>query len=146
MLSASLAHPVHPKVAPPRHDRPGVDDAGTHPLACLIAPMLGRQAREHVLLLAFDRNGRLLSCHEADGSDRATWIDPRALRAVMADSAVTAVLLVHNHPSGIPCPSRADETATRRLADGLRLVGVALIDHLVWTDAAHFSFRAAGLL
>jgi DNA repair protein RadC len=57
-----------------------------------------------------------------------------------------AILLAHNHPSGDPEPSRADRLATRRLAEAAGLLGIRLLDHLVFAGRSCRSFRAMGLL
>jgi len=57
-----------------------------------------------------------------------------------------AIILVHNHPSGDPSPSRADITMTRKIDEAAKAVGIALHDHLVIGRSGHASFRALGLL
>jgi DNA repair protein RadC len=52
----------------------------------------------------------------------------------------------HNHPSGLPEPSQADELITRRLLDALKLIHVRVLDHLIIGDGAVFSFVEHGLL
>ena len=63
----------------------------------------------------------------------------------MAHNAA-AVILAHNHPSGVAEPSRADEKITRRLKDALALVDVRTLDHLVIGDGEAVSFAERGLL
>ncbi len=57
-----------------------------------------------------------------------------------------AVILAHNHPSGVAEPSQADELITNRLRDALALVDVRVLDHLVVTGDAIVSFAERGLL
>jgi len=57
-----------------------------------------------------------------------------------------AVILVHNHPSGVAEPSRADEALTRRLQEALGLVDIRVLDHLVVGDGEIASFAERGLL
>jgi len=54
--------------------------------------------------------------------------------------------MIHNHPSGDPCPSPADIDATRKVAEALKAVGVTLHDHLIVGRSGHASFKSAGLL
>ena len=56
------------------------------------------------------------------------------------------MIVVHNHPSNSPDPSRADIKMTEKLRDALKLIEVALHDHLIVTSSDVFSFRAKGLL
>jgi len=57
-----------------------------------------------------------------------------------------AVILAHNHPSGIAEPSQADELITTRLRDALALIDVRVLDHFVVTGDAVISFAERGLL
>jgi len=58
----------------------------------------------------------------------------------------SAIIMVHNHPSGDPTPSRADIDMTRAVAQALHPVGIALHDHIVIGRGRHASFRTLGLL
>jgi len=57
-----------------------------------------------------------------------------------------ALLLVHNHPSGVAEPSRADELLTQTLKSALALVDVRVLDHLIVAGSAIMSFAERGLL
>ena len=61
-------------------------------------------------------------------------------------SNAAAVILAHNHPSGVAEPSRADTQLTRRLTDALGLVDVRVLDHIVVGGAKIVSFAERGLL
>ena len=67
-----------------------------------------------------------------------------ALQLVYSNAG--AVVLTHNHPSGSPEPSRADEYLTRTLKDALTLVDVRVLDHIVVGNPATVSFAERGLL
>lgn len=65
-------------------------------------------------------------------------------REVFADAIVdraTAVVLGHNHPSGNVRPSKADVAITRRLVEAGKLLGIRVIDHLIFSTKGHYSFR-----
>jgi DNA repair protein RadC len=62
------------------------------------------------------------------------------------DVGASALILVHNHPSGNPEPSRADIEITRRIAEAGRLLGVTVHDHVIVGREGHVSLRAKGLL
>jgi len=55
-------------------------------------------------------------------------------------------LMVHNHPSGDPTPSRADIEMTRKVKDALAAVSITLHDHIVVSRGGHVSFKTQGLL
>ena len=57
-----------------------------------------------------------------------------------------AVILSHNHPSGVAEPSQADELITRRLRDALALMDIRVLDHFIVGDGACLSFAERGLL
>lgn len=67
-----------------------------------------------------------------------------ARRALELGSA--AVILVHNHPSGDPTPSRQDISLTRQIAAALKPLGVHLYDHLIIASGGHVSFRELGYI
>ena len=102
---------------------------------------------EQLRLLFLDRKNRLI----ADEVQQRGTVDqapayPREVARRSLDLNASAVLLVHNHPSGDPAPSRADIDMTRDIAAALNAVGVTLHDHLVIGRAGHASFRALGLM
>ena len=60
--------------------------------------------------------------------------------------AMNAVILAHNHPSGVAEPSQADERITRRLRSALELVDIRLLDHLIIGDGQATSMASRGLV
>ena len=62
------------------------------------------------------------------------------------DTGASAMIVLHNHPSNISEPSRADITTTARIRDALKLIDVTLHDHLILAPSEAFSFREKGLL
>ena len=70
---------------------------------------------------------------------REVFSDPIARRA-------TAIILAHNHPSGILEPSREDITTTSRLAESGEILGIKVIDHLIFSTKSYYSFREHGLM
>jgi DNA repair protein RadC len=67
------------------------------------------------------------------------------LRQTLAHNAA-AVILAHNHPSGVLEPSQADELITQRLKEALALLDVRVLDHIIIGDGQSFSFSEHGLL
>jgi DNA repair protein RadC len=73
-------------------------------------------------------------------------VHPREVfRAAIIESAA-AVILVHNHPSGDPTPSREDREVTDQMAEAGRLIGISVLDHIVIGDGRYVSFVELGLL
>ena len=73
-------------------------------------------------------------------------IHPREVIRRAMDVGASAMILVHNHPSGSPEPSRADIQITQRIAEAGRLLGVTVHDHVIIGREGHTSLRAKGLI
>ena len=63
-----------------------------------------------------------------------------------AKLGATAIILVHNHPSGDPTPSKADIRMTKEITDAAERLGIIIHDHLVIGRSGHASFKSLGLL
>ena len=81
-----------------------------------------------------------------EGSIDRTPVYPREVvkRALALDAS--ALVMVHNHPSNYPHPSKPDIEMTRQVRDALDRVGIVLHDHLIISRRGHTSFRQLGLL
>lgn len=102
---------------------------------------------ERVRVLYLDTRNRLvLDDHVGDGSIDEAAIHPREVIRKALDIGSTALILVHNHPSGDPSPSRADIQITQRIAEAGRLLGIVVHDHVIVGREGHTSLRAKGLL
>ena len=106
-------------------------------------------ALEHevFIVLFLDSQHRLISCDELfRGTLAQTSVYPReVVKAALARNAA-AVILAHNHPSGVAEPSRADELLTQSLKQALALVDVRTLDHFVVAGERTISFSERGLL
>ena len=71
---------------------------------------------------------------------------PREICVRALELQASAIVAVHDHPSGSPDPSRADIDMTNRIRDALKTIDVTLLDHVIVTPTASFSFQARGLL
>lgn len=113
----------------------------------LCAPALrdAKQEEFRVLLLN-TQHAVLRELVVTRGTLDASVVHPREVfRAAIIESAA-AVLLVHNHPSGDPAPSREDREVTDQMAAAGQLVGIPVLDHIVIGDGRYVSFVEAGLL
>ena len=75
-----------------------------------------------------------------------TLLYPREVVKRALDLHASAIILVHNHPSGDPTPSRGDIDMTKRVQEAAEKLGIALHDHVVIGRNDHASFRSMGLL
>lgn len=92
------------------------------------------------------RNMLILDDLVGEGSIDEAAIHPREVIRRALDLGATALILVHNHPSGSPQPSRADIDITNRIAEAGRLLGVTVHDHVVIGREGHVSLRSKGLI
>jgi DNA repair protein RadC len=102
---------------------------------------------ERVRVLYLNTQNRLvLDHHVGDGSIDEAAIHPREVIRRGLDVGAAALILVHNHPSGNPEPSRADIQITQRIAEAGRLLGITVHDHVIVGREGHVSLRARGLI
>ncbi len=109
--------------------------------------LIGDKPHESFTLLFLDVKNRLLQAEELfRGSLTHASVYPREIikRALHYNAA--AVILAHNHPSGVPDPSKADLTLTHELIHTLKLVDVKVLDHIVVTGNKAYSFAEHGLI
>jgi DNA repair protein RadC len=97
--------------------------------------------------LHLDNRHRLIAFEELfRGTIDGASVYPReVVKQALARNAA-AVILAHNHPSGVAEPSQADELVTRRLRDALQLVDIRVLDHMIVADNGCLSFAEHGLI
>lgn len=97
--------------------------------------------------LYLDNRHRVLRFDELfRGTIDGTSVYPREVVKEALGVNAAAVILAHNHPSGVAEPSQADERITKRLKSALELVDIRLLDHLIVGDGAATSLASRGLL
>ncbi len=100
-----------------------------------VAPRLAGLAQEVFLVIGVDiRNGLLDIVEVARGSVAGVEVHPREVFRPLIRMAAAGGVVVHNHPSGDPTPSREDVELTRRLRDVGAVLGIPIIDHVVVGD------------
>jgi len=102
---------------------------------------------EELRVLFLNSQNRLLRDEVmAHGSIMEVSIYPREIVKRALELGATALILVHNHPSGDPHPTQSDVQATARIIEGARALEVVVHDHIVIAKSGWTSFRALGLL
>ncbi len=112
-----------------------------------VSSRLRRYPHEVFACLFLDNRHRLIAFEELfNGTIDGASVHPReVVRRVIAHNAA-AVILAHNHPSGVSEPSRADIQITSRLRDALGLIDTRVLDHFIVGDGPAVSFAERGLL
>ncbi|MFL1461522.1 DNA repair protein RadC [Roseococcus sp. DSY-14] len=116
-------------------------------LQSYLTAALARERTEQFRVLFLDSRNRLLA-DEVMGAGTVNHapVYPREVMRRAIELHATALVLVHNHPSGDPTPSRADVEMTREVAEAARLLGLTLHDHLVVGRGGTASLRQLGLM
>ena len=111
------------------------------------AAAMGRAQTEEFRILFLDRKNILLAdeVHQKGTVDH-TPVYPREVVKRALELGASALILVHNHPSGDPTPSKADILMTREIAAAAKALKIDIHDHLVIGKGKHASFKALGLL
>ncbi len=102
---------------------------------------------ESVILLCLDAKGQMLSEKKlSDGSVRMSLISPRQIFLEALHSKAVNFVLVHNHPSGDPTPSRYDRELTANVKKLGEMMDILLLDHVIIGDNRYYSFKEMGYL
>lgn len=100
---------------------------------------------EQVRLLILDgKNGLVNDLEISNGSFNAAMASPREIFYNAIKHGAVSIIILHNHPSGDPSPSREDILLTKRLADTGRMVGIPLLDHIIIGDNRYTSMKESG--
>ena len=105
------------------------------------------QTHEIVYELCLDRKGKLLACKRLnEGGTASAMLDIRKVVENAILTSASAVILAHNHPSGVALPSDDDCAATLSAQQALESIGVVLTDHIIVADGDFVSMSQSGYL
>ncbi|WP_371155691.1 DNA repair protein RadC [Jannaschia sp. 2305UL9-9] len=108
---------------------------------------MSHQEVEQFRTLYLDRKNVLIADEQlAEGTVDHVPVYPREVMKRALELNASALILVHNHPSGDPTPSEADITMTYAIRDASKVLGIVLHDHLIIGKARELSFRSEGIL
>ncbi|MDE2162942.1 MAG: DNA repair protein RadC [Alphaproteobacteria bacterium] len=111
------------------------------------AAAMARSMTEEFRVLFLDRKNVLIADEvQSTGTIDHTPVYPREILKRALELGASAVILVHNHPSGDPTPSRADIEMTRDMVGAAKALRIAIHDHVIVGRSGHASFKALGLL
>lgn len=102
---------------------------------------------EQFRILFLDKKNRLIADEvQQSGTVDHTPVYPREVIKRTLELSATAVILVHNHPSGDPSPSSADVQMTRQISDVARPLGITVHDHIIIGKSGHTSMKGLNLI
>lgn len=108
---------------------------------------LRHEPKEHFVICMLDSKCRYLGERTLTiGSVNASLVSPRDIFIQALQVQAVSIIILHNHPSGRPQPSREDRHVTERIAECGRLLEIQLSDHIIIGDHSYYSFREKGLL
>ena len=107
---------------------------------------LNQETKEYFFTMHLDGKNRIVCIDQVSvGSLNQSIVHPREVFKTALLSSAAAIILLHNHPSGDPAPSREDREITRRLKEAGDLLGIRVLDHMIIGDT-YLSFVEQGLL
>ena len=126
-------------------ERPVIKD--TKSAAAYLQPLLADYHHEVFVVLYLDQSGGLKHFGTlSQGGITATVVDPRLIFKKALEESAVSIIISHNHPSGSPQPSKADEALTQKIKEGAGLLDIRLLDHIIVGEKGYFSFANEGLL
>lgn len=113
----------------------------------LMQPVIGDLEHEEFWVLFLNNSNKVLAKSQiSKGGLTATVVDVRLLFKRALELASVAMIVCHNHPSGKLQPSNADKQLTQKIKEAGNTLDIKLLDHLIITEKAYFSFADEGLL
>ena len=113
----------------------------------IMKPMLSDLSHEEFWLLLLNRANKVIKKQNiSQGGVSGTIADPKLIFNHALNHLASSVILVHNHPSGNTKPSEADKRLTKQLSEAGKLLEIAVLDHIIFTDNSYFSFADENLL
>jgi DNA repair protein RadC len=115
--------------------------------AAFLLPTYGGGATEQFGIILLDTKHRVIRAAVLSvGSLNTAAVEPREVFRAAALAGAAAIIAFHNHPSGDPSPSAADEELTRRLVAAGVIMGIDVVDHIILGDVRYCSFKEMGRL
>ena len=108
---------------------------------------MGFEAKEQFRILFLDKRNQIIADEvQQKGTVDHTPVYVREVVKRALELSATAIVLVHNHPSGDPTPSRADIEMTKQIVSSAKNLGIVVHDHIIVGKQGHESFRGLGLI
>ena len=113
----------------------------------LLQPILGELYHEEFWIIYLNNSNKILQKSQlSKGGMTGTVVDVRLALKMALELGAVAMILAHNHPSGTLVPSESDKNLTRKLKTAGESLDIKVLDHLIITENAYFSFADENLL
>lgn len=115
--------------------------------AILVMEEMKHFDREHFRAILLNTKNQVIGTDKVSvGTLNSSVVHPRELFRNAIKRGAASVILLHNHPSGDPTPSREDKDITRRVMEAGNIIGIAVLDHIIIGDNKFISLKAHGLI
>jgi len=116
-------------------------------IAEMLIPELRYKKKEHLMGIYLDNRNKIIRKETVSiGTVDTSLIHPREIFMPAIESGAKSVIIVHNHPSGNPTPSKEDIMVTKKIINAGELLGIEIIDHIIIGDNEYSSFKDKGIL
>ncbi|GAL68209.1 RadC family protein [Jejuia pallidilutea] len=113
----------------------------------LMQPVIGELEHEEFWIVYLNNSNKVIQKNQlSKGGITGTLVDVRLVLKTALETGATALILAHNHPSGTLKPSEADKQITQKLKSAALSLDIKVLDHLIITEKAYFSFADEALL
>ncbi|MGX7668010.1 RadC family protein [Flavobacterium pedocola] len=113
----------------------------------LMQPLLGELPHEEFWVVFLNNSNKVIYKSQiSKGGITGTVVDTRIIYKTALEHHATSIVLVHNHPSGALVASEADKQVTRKLKEAGKHLDISVLDHVIVTEKAYFSFADEGIL
>jgi DNA repair protein RadC len=129
----------------PQNENPIV--ASPQDVADYLMPRLTDPKKEHFFAVLLDVKSRVIRLHTVSiGTLDSSLVHPREVFKEAIAASSSSVIVAHNHPSGDPSPSSEDKKVTTRLVEAGKLLGIDVLDHIVFGEDQWCSLKQLGLM
>ncbi len=102
--------------------------------------------QEHLKIVLLDTKNNIINDHTVSvGTVNASLINPREVFIHALKNGAVHMIILHNHPSGDPTPSREDISITKRIVEASDIIGIKLLDHIIIGDGNYISLKEKGI-
>ena len=120
---------------------------GPEDVSAVFIPKLLHETKEHFMLALLNTKNRVIATPTVSiGSLSASVVHPREVFREAIKYPCAAIILVHNHPSGDPTPSREDISVTERLVKAGKIMDIPVLDHLIIGQHTYVSMKEKNLI